>query len=142
MVDKVKPLKFESSATGGTENDEMPRETDPSEDYLAAKGLSFEGLDTFLLQKLARMLIKNEPDDTQKPTYLGNGEIDFIEFFNSATQTTANRFAKVTLAYSGDDPISETWVIYDTNGTTVLRTLTITHTWSAGNLTNSAQVTT
>lgn len=46
MVDKVKPLKLESPALGGTEADMFPRETDPTEDYLASKGVSFENSDT------------------------------------------------------------------------------------------------
>ena len=43
-VDKVKPLKFENS-TDGTENDQRPTQTDPSEDHLAAKGVTFENND-------------------------------------------------------------------------------------------------
>ena len=47
-IDKVKPLKIED-ATNGTDIDTAPVETNPTEDYLAAKGLSFENLDTLLL---------------------------------------------------------------------------------------------
>ena len=46
MVDKIKPLKIESASTGGTEDDMFPHESDPTEDYLAAKGVAFENLDT------------------------------------------------------------------------------------------------
>lgn len=45
MVDKVKPLKIENSALGGTENDFYQTETDPNEDYLATKGISLENSD-------------------------------------------------------------------------------------------------
>lgn len=45
-VDKVKPLKIESPALGGSQTDPFPQETDPSEDYLAAKGVAFENLDS------------------------------------------------------------------------------------------------
>jgi hypothetical protein len=48
MVDKVKPLGLENSSLGGTENVPLPTEVDPSEDYLAAKGLSGENSDTNL----------------------------------------------------------------------------------------------
>lgn len=41
MVDKVKPLKYENS-TDGTEDDVNLTETDPREDYIAAKGVAFE----------------------------------------------------------------------------------------------------
>jgi hypothetical protein len=49
----VKPLKIEHSSSGGTEIDPFPRESDPSEDYLAGKGIALENLDTFLIQKNA-----------------------------------------------------------------------------------------
>lgn len=48
MADKVKPLKIENLATGGTQNDPFPVETDPSQDYLAAKGIAFENSDNSL----------------------------------------------------------------------------------------------
>jgi hypothetical protein len=47
-VDKCKPLKIENASLGGTENDPFPREMDPSEDYAAVKGISFEGNETAL----------------------------------------------------------------------------------------------
>lgn len=43
-IDKVKPLKIEDS-TNGTEFDMVPTETDPTEDYLATKGVAFENSD-------------------------------------------------------------------------------------------------
>lgn len=49
MADKIKPLKIENPTGGGSETDPFPTETDPSEDYLAAKGLAFENTDTRLL---------------------------------------------------------------------------------------------
>lgn len=48
MADKVKPLKIESSSSGGTENNIFPTETDPSEDYLSCKGIAFNGSDSYL----------------------------------------------------------------------------------------------
>ena len=48
MVDKVKPLKIED-ATSGTEMDYAPVEADPSEDYLAGKGLALENNDNLLV---------------------------------------------------------------------------------------------
>jgi hypothetical protein len=41
MVDKVKPLKMETSLDG-TQDDVNLTETDPKEDYIAAKGVAFE----------------------------------------------------------------------------------------------------
>lgn len=45
-IDKIKALKFENPASGGTQLDMFPTETNPAQDYLAAKGVSFENLDT------------------------------------------------------------------------------------------------
>lgn len=49
MVDKVKPMGMENSADGGVETLAMPTSLDPAEDYVAAKGVSFENSDTRLL---------------------------------------------------------------------------------------------
>jgi hypothetical protein len=48
-VDKVKPLKIESPALGGTQTDPFPVETNPAQDYLAAKGLALDNTDTRLI---------------------------------------------------------------------------------------------
>lgn len=49
MADKIKPLKIENIGTGGTQNDGFPTETDPNQDYLAAKGVAFENNDNILI---------------------------------------------------------------------------------------------
>ena len=49
MADKIKPLKIENIGTGGTQNDPFPTETDPNQDYLAAKGVAFENNDNILI---------------------------------------------------------------------------------------------
>lgn len=41
-MDKVRPLKLENPSAGGTEFNPVPTEADPLEDYLSAKGFSFE----------------------------------------------------------------------------------------------------
>ena len=76
---------------------------------------------------------------SQKPGYLGNGELDNVEFFSSATQIQANRTMRVDVTYSGAlDPTSEAWKMYDiADGTTILKTVTFTHTWVSGDLTKS-----
>lgn len=38
MADRIRPLKLESPATGGTELDEFPTAVDPSEDHIDARG--------------------------------------------------------------------------------------------------------
>lgn len=49
MADKVKPLKIENPALGGSETDPFPTEADPNEDYITGKGFAFENNDDRLL---------------------------------------------------------------------------------------------
>ncbi len=49
MADKVKPLGFESTASGGGDNFPFPTELDPNEDYVAAKGIAFANNDNRLM---------------------------------------------------------------------------------------------
>ena len=85
----------------------------------------------------------NEPSQSQKPTYAGDGTITNVEFFSSATQIVANRIFRADLTYDVDlQPITEVWKIYSkTNGTTILKTISMAYTWVANQLTNKTQVT-
>lgn len=49
MVDKVKPIGYESTAGGGGDNPAVPSEIDPAEDYISCKGISFQGNDGVLI---------------------------------------------------------------------------------------------
>ena len=51
MVDKVKPLKIEDTTNGSSLNF-APKEADPFQDYLTAKGISFENNDLLLIDTL------------------------------------------------------------------------------------------
>jgi len=83
------------------------------------------------------------PDVSTKPTYLPNGEIDYIEYFKGPTQTTINRKTKVIIAYDGNlDPLTETWELYDNDGVTILKTVVITYTFVSSDLTKSERLTT
>lgn len=142
MVDKIKPLKLENPSNGGTEIDIFPTEANPAEDYVAAKGVAFENSDSFLMEKLGRILVNKEPDSSVAVTYLVNGEIDYVEYFNSPTQIQANRIARTEFAYSGVDPQTEIWKLYDSDGSTILRTITVTYTYSGSDIQSAAMVTT
>lgn len=48
MVDKVKPLKLEDTGSGSM-LDSFPKETDPTEDYVAGKGFAIENDDNLLI---------------------------------------------------------------------------------------------
>jgi len=41
MADIIKPLKLESTSSGGGQNDFSPTETNPNEDYIGILGVSF-----------------------------------------------------------------------------------------------------
>lgn len=86
----------------------------------------------------------NEPSESELPTYSGDGTIDHIEHFSSAVQIVANRIFRVDLTYDADlQPLTEIWKIYSkTNGTTILKTISIAYTWVSNVLTNKTQVTT
>lgn len=47
-MDLVRPLKLEDPSTGGTQSNDYPTETDPTEDYLTGKGLAIEDENTFI----------------------------------------------------------------------------------------------
>lgn len=138
-VDRIKPLKIENPATGGVETDLFPTEANPLEDYLSIKGLTYEDLDTFRSEKLGRSLVEYFPNLYQNLTYSGN-EVTTVEFFNSATFINANRLARHELSYTSNNLTSEILYIYDTDGTTILRTYTWTHTYTTNNLTSTALV--
>ena len=40
--DRIRPLKLESPATGGTQDDAFPTEADPHEDYPDVRGVTFQ----------------------------------------------------------------------------------------------------
>lgn len=78
-------------------------------------------------------------DVSSKPEYLGNGDVDKITFYSSGTQITANRVAQAQLSYSSGEPSTEVWTIYDTaDGTTVLKTITYTYTFTGDDITKVA----
>jgi len=51
MVDKVRPLKLESTATGGSQDDLFPTALNPSEDYVSVKGVAFENDDLSRIER-------------------------------------------------------------------------------------------
>lgn len=74
---------------------------------------------------------------TSAVTYLANGNIDFIEWFNSATQITANRIRRTDFTYNADlTPATEILKEYIAGGTTIRKTITYTYTYTNGDLTS------
>ena len=125
----------------------IPRQFQSDTDLLDAKGLAYEGLAAFTSEKIGHFIFDTIPDRSWSFDYLttgpNNGELNFAEVFEGATQTTPNRRARVDITYTTGDPTSEVWEIYDpADGTTVLRTITLTHTWSGGDLVSTVEATT
>lgn len=91
---------------------------------------------------VGKSLLQFGPDTSQKVVYNAQGDVDYIEFYESASQTTGNRKVKAVITYSGSDPVSETWSIYDSDGTTVVETRTYSYTYTLGNITNMSEIST
>lgn len=91
----------------------------------------------YSVQQIGRTLGAITPNSTTKLTYLANGDLNFIEWFNSATQIVANRTARASYVYNLDlNPTTETLVIYDVDGATILRTFTWVFTYTGLELTS------
>jgi len=140
-VDKVKPLGLEET-TDGSQTVPFPTEMNPNQDYAAVKGISFENLDTYRFEKLQGAILEAYPDGSVKVTYTSNNPT-LIEYFITASQITANRIASNTITYTSNDPATEILRIYSTtDGTTVVRTITKTYTYTSHNLQSYTEVTT
>lgn len=89
----------------------------------------------FLVERIGRSVGFISPDSTTKVDYLANGDINFIEWFNSSSQVVANRTARVDMTYDGNlNPTMEALKIYGNNGSTILKTFTWTYTFSGVDL--------
>jgi hypothetical protein len=86
LVDKVKPLKMESPASGGTETDPFPTETNTASDYLATKGIAFENLDTVFIDKSGNDMRFKDITNTANLTLM---ELRFHEKWQFAQDITA-----------------------------------------------------
>lgn len=131
----VKPLK-----RGGTR---LPREITASADYLATKGLDIEELGTHWVEKIGGLIQLRIPDCSSKVNYLANGEVDTIEIYEGSNQLAADLRLKISLTYDSVlNPITEVWQIYDpADGTTVLRTITVTNVFDGLDFVSSSEAT-
>jgi hypothetical protein len=84
-------------------------------------------------------VINNVGPRYQNLTY-SSGVPTVVEFHSATPFATANRVARNDLTYTGDLLTSEALKVYDTDGTTVLKTYTWTHTYSGVDLQSSALV--
>ena len=78
-----------------------------------------------------------------KVGYLGNGEIDYYEIYSTPGQAAGDRLARVDVTYDGSlNPTAEAWKFYDSDGSTILKTVTLTHNWTGVDYDKSTTVVT
>lgn len=65
MPDKVKPLKIEDTIDGSQDDQGYPTQLDPSEDYVAVKGVAFENQDTHLIDVIDNEIAFTDPVNSQ-----------------------------------------------------------------------------
>lgn len=145
MVDKVKPIKLESPSGGGTETDIFPTEVDPSEDYLAAKGLAVENNDGLLIKAVNSNLGFLDPvlgekelktlksinlllTDQSNP-YLQNGSTTFAPIASFIWPGTSHSVAPtqvsaITFTNSANINVQGEMRLFDVTNSVILGTLT------------------
>jgi hypothetical protein len=172
--DRIRPLKLEDPATGGTELDQFPVEVNPNEDYPDVRGITFQddssndedvfterdasgnltfkdkmvgavqtlsdlvagtgGL-TIEGHKILRQLIHFLDDGPGEGFPSGcfrevTGPLVFptgITWYEDATK--AKKIVERTLTWTGPVVTTDEWKVYDTDGSTVLATVTDTITY-------------
>lgn len=122
--DKVRPLKLENPGSGGTEDDMYPTATDPSEDYIVAKGFVFEDNDgrNLELDASGNLILTDVGGTTQLNQLVNDSSHRVIDQLvhevseNSYTTNTRNGFL-----------ITQSIIWTDTNMTTKIRQFDMTY---------------
>ena len=143
--DKVLPLKVENSIDG-TESDFLPTELNPDEDYISAKGITFENSDDQIIhitdneitfedtingiRKFSSISSEVLRSNHQTFTYTLGNVSNYTCWVNSE-QTQKIRENNYT--YSSGKVLTDQLKIYDVNGN-LLFTYTETYTYSGINI--------
>lgn len=166
MVDKVKPLKLESPATGGTQLDEFPTAMNPNQDHANMRGLviqsdsSSDEVVHLTRDSSDRMTFKDAENTTPvdlSTLVAGSGGLtedahktlrQLIHFINEGpaegfatgaykeilpsgnpfptsmtwyeSSSKSKIIVKRLITWTGANPTTDQWKIYDTDGSTVL----------------------
>jgi hypothetical protein len=133
-LDKVKPLKLESTDTGGDENDEFPTSLDPHEDFIELRGLVF---DTDTVADESTVITRDEDDltfkDTNNPTPVtltelltGEGGLTYTEFLldSEPTKETGATDCTYTPTYTTGKITKEEW---KRNDATLIKSIDYTY---------------
>lgn len=131
-IDRIKPLKIENSALGGTENDPFPTECDPSEDHLSAKGIAFEGNEVAVISAASGLMSFQDTEVTTAVSLkdlAGNPRsiVTLFDDFISATSVGSNGWSSVVAgAGSATTVMTSTTVVPGRPGILICNTGTTT----------------
>jgi len=83
------------------------------------------------------------PTVSQASVFAGDGTLTSVTYYQNSSQITANRMAVISMTYDANlNPATETLTFYNlSDGTTVIKTVTKTYTFTNMILTNITQVT-
>lgn len=110
------------------------------DEFLHAAGIAFEGLPEYLLEKVGGIIKCKVPSWSMAPNFVDD-VLTFAEYFNGTVQTTINRLLRGDFTYVNDNLTIEIWKIYDnTDGTTILRTITYNHSYDSNDQLISSEV--
>jgi hypothetical protein len=169
MVDRVRPLKYEGTDTGGSQTDVWPTSTKINEDFLDSRGAVFQNdtsndedvrvsrdasdnmtfqdgvvagtrlLADFLTidaHKALRQLIHFIEDGPAEGFASGaykettpSGPFPTSEIWWESS-SKLKKIVEHTVTWTGVNPTTEVWKMYDTDGSTVLVTVTDTISYS------------
>jgi len=166
-LDRIRPLKLEDPATGGTELDQFPTEADPNEDYADLRGITFQDdssndEDVYLTRDASGNLVFTDKVvgaiKTLSDLVAGSGGLtenghkilrQLIHFLDDGPaegfasgayrevtgtvfptaiiwyddNTKAKKIVERTLTWTGVNLTTDVWKVYDTDGSTVLATV-------------------
>lgn len=169
--DRVHPLKLEDPASGGVETDDFPTSMDPNEDFVDARGVTFQNAtsddEAVTAERDAEdnLVLTDPVAGSWKLSELGGGGISesthqvlrqLIHFIDNGpaegfatgayremtgtvfptaiiwweSSEKLKKIVEKLITWTGASPTTIVWKIYDTDGSTVLATVTDTITYS------------
>jgi len=169
--DRVHPLKLEDPASGGTETDEFPNSLDKNEDFVDARGVTFQNTtsadEAVVAERDAEdnLVLTDPVAGSWKLSELGGGGLtesahrtvrQLIHFIDNGpaegfatgayreltgtvfptaiiwweSSAKLKKIVEKGITWTGVSPTVIVWKIYDTDGSTVLATVTDTISYS------------
>ncbi len=124
MPDKVRPLKMESVITGGGQEDGgYPTETNPTQDYLSAKGIAFEGSDSRLVDLTSSGSIQFTDVQETVPVTVRLLRTAANNIFDNSTNGFVSTNVQAAIEEAKDVPVIEVFSGTNATGSTALTVL-------------------